>query len=226
MRLIIREALRHGGDGWQEYDRSFRSQAAIDPTIRWNTLLPDLQAATILGQRVGGGTHCSLCRCVDHTSSQCALVFMQQPLSRIQSTGTTLTQGTSRHPPDTCACVAMLASPICVSWNHGACFYPGNVHIQAYVCILPVVTLCGMHQWTPHTNMTLECQRHQLMLLLGDSLHSAVTVVLANAVDLADCLSPLFVHCCILMHAVCVYICHHSFTMYLLIPDPHLVHMC
>ena len=25
-RLIIREALRHGGNGWQEYDRSFRRQ--------------------------------------------------------------------------------------------------------------------------------------------------------------------------------------------------------
>ncbi len=32
--LIIREALRHGGNGWQEYDRTFRRQAAINPTIR------------------------------------------------------------------------------------------------------------------------------------------------------------------------------------------------
>ena len=34
MRLIIREALRHGGGGWQEYDRSFRWQVAIDPSLR------------------------------------------------------------------------------------------------------------------------------------------------------------------------------------------------
>ncbi len=29
-RLIIREALRRGGNGWQEYDWFFRRQAAID----------------------------------------------------------------------------------------------------------------------------------------------------------------------------------------------------
>ena len=49
-RLIIREALRHGGQGWQEYDRIFRQQCKINPSLPWNTLLPDLQAATILSQ--------------------------------------------------------------------------------------------------------------------------------------------------------------------------------
>ena len=29
-RLIIREALRHGGNTWQDYDRAFHRQAAID----------------------------------------------------------------------------------------------------------------------------------------------------------------------------------------------------
>ena len=32
-RLVIREALRHGGEGWREYERSFRRQVAIDPSI-------------------------------------------------------------------------------------------------------------------------------------------------------------------------------------------------
>ena len=32
--LIIRKAMCHGGGGWQEYARSFRSQATIDPTLR------------------------------------------------------------------------------------------------------------------------------------------------------------------------------------------------
>ena len=50
MRLIIRKAMRHGGPGWQDYYRAFRSQAAIDPSLRWNTLLPDLQASTMFGQ--------------------------------------------------------------------------------------------------------------------------------------------------------------------------------
>ena len=54
-RLLIREALWHGGSGWQEYDRNFRRQLVINPSTPWNTLLPDLQATTILGQRTGGG---------------------------------------------------------------------------------------------------------------------------------------------------------------------------
>ena len=52
-RLIIQEALRHGGQGWQEYDRSFHAQAAIESTLHWNGLLPDLQATTTLGQWAG-----------------------------------------------------------------------------------------------------------------------------------------------------------------------------
>ena len=44
-RLIIREALRHGGAGWLDYDRAFRQQAAADPSLRWNTLLPGLLAS-------------------------------------------------------------------------------------------------------------------------------------------------------------------------------------
>ena len=59
--LILREALRHGGQEWLENNRSFRAQAAIVPSIRWNILLPDLQAASILGQRAAGGSCCSLC---------------------------------------------------------------------------------------------------------------------------------------------------------------------
>ena len=33
-RLLIREAQRHGGRGWLDYDRVFRQQAAIDRTLR------------------------------------------------------------------------------------------------------------------------------------------------------------------------------------------------
>ena len=72
-RLVIREGLRHGGNGWRDYDRCFRSQAAIDRSQRWNVLLSDLHAATIIGQRASGGVCCSLCRGFDHSSSQCAL---------------------------------------------------------------------------------------------------------------------------------------------------------
>ncbi len=61
-RILIREALRHGGTGWQEYDRNFRRQIEIHPTICWNSLRPDLQATTILSQRTENRVVCSLGR--------------------------------------------------------------------------------------------------------------------------------------------------------------------
>jgi hypothetical protein len=62
--LIIREALRHGGVGWLNYDRAFHQQAAAaDPSLRLNTLLPGLQASTMLGHGSGQGTlFCTLCQ--------------------------------------------------------------------------------------------------------------------------------------------------------------------
>ena len=39
-RLLIREALRHGSNGWLEYDRVFRRQISINPALNWNTLEP------------------------------------------------------------------------------------------------------------------------------------------------------------------------------------------
>lgn len=129
-RLIIREALRHGGQGWQEYDRSFRAQAAIDTTLRWNGLLPDLQATTMLGQRAGGGSSCSLCRGVDHSTSQCALGPLQQPVVSHQAgtsgnTSTTNGGGRRDHPR---------FRPVCTSWNGGHCSYPGRCTFR-HVCI-------------------------------------------------------------------------------------------
>ena len=32
--LIIREAQRHGGSGWLDYDQVFRQQAALDPSVK------------------------------------------------------------------------------------------------------------------------------------------------------------------------------------------------
>ena len=134
--LIVGEALRYGGQGWQEYDRTFRAPAAIDHFIHWNTLLPDLQAATILGKRTVGGSCCSLCRAVDHSPSQCALGPLQQPSMPPQPANsrffkTNFTRRASQLRP----------RPICTSWNGGCCTYPGNCAFH-HVC-----TTCGQrHQ--------------------------------------------------------------------------------
>ena len=138
-RLIIRKALRQGSQGWQDYDRSFRSQAAIDHSLRWNALLPDLQAATILGQRTGSGVYCTLCRGVDHIATQCALTFMQQPTTALvvarpvasaANTASTAPSSSRRSTPSR----PRTNRPICMSWNSGACIYPGSCsfrHLRA-----------------------------------------------------------------------------------------------
>ena len=75
-RLLVREAQRHGGRGWLDYDRIFRQQAAIDPSLQWNTLHPSIQAATIVGGLPGSGTFCTLCRGSDHPTSNCTLAYL------------------------------------------------------------------------------------------------------------------------------------------------------
>ena len=112
-RLLIKEAQRHGGLGWLDYDRAFRQQAAADPSIRWNTLIPGLQASTILGQQQAGpGLFCTLCRQVDHTRSQCALGCLEPPpvSSAAQVQAPPVGQGRRRR--------------VCISWNKGDCIFP------------------------------------------------------------------------------------------------------
>ena len=72
-RLLIREALRHGGCGWMEYDCVFRKQLSIKPCLTWNTLELALHAVTILGNRTSTGTFCTICRKCDHNANHCAL---------------------------------------------------------------------------------------------------------------------------------------------------------
>ena len=82
--LLIREAMKHGGQGWIEYNRLFRQQAALNPNLPWNIFHPGLQSSTILGQRqaASSGTFCSLCQGCDHIMAQCALTQLQQPTVR------------------------------------------------------------------------------------------------------------------------------------------------
>lgn len=111
--LIIHEALRHGGAGWLDYDRVFRQQAAADPSLQWNTLLPGLQASTIFGHGSGQGPlFCTLCQEVNLTQAQCVLLCLSPPPTRSPIPSTA---GTRRR-----------ADNICMSWNRRACIFPGN----------------------------------------------------------------------------------------------------
>lgn len=76
-RLVIREAQRHRGSMWLDYERLFRQQATIDSTMQWDTLHPGIQAATLAGNPTGYNTFCTLCREPDHTADTCALTYLQ-----------------------------------------------------------------------------------------------------------------------------------------------------
>ena len=115
-RLILPEALRHGGNGWLEYNRTFRKQAAINPAIAWNALEPALHSSVILGQRSSAGTFCTLCKGTDHAPAHCTLAPLQLPM-QTQSTQFKQRPTPVRRPES--------LLHICVSWNKGYCTYPG-----------------------------------------------------------------------------------------------------
>ena len=76
-RLVVREAQRHNGPGWLEYDRIFRQHAALSPLTVWHELNPSLHASTVLSYRAGPGKVCSLCHEPDHAVDVCAMQVLQ-----------------------------------------------------------------------------------------------------------------------------------------------------
>ena len=128
-RLIVQEALHHGGRGWLDYDRLFQQQAASDPSLHWGSLHPSQMASTVLSQHSGTGSFCGLCKGCDHSPSDCATTFHWYQ-KHIYS---------CRHP--VCQGPPSRSTQICLSWNDGRCAAtPGPC------CRLQVCTTCG----SPH----------------------------------------------------------------------------
>ena len=75
--MMLREARRCGGSGWQTYDSYFRQQVAGNPTADWSSLNTALYAVTFLSQSNKSGTNCTLCMGSDHTSQECAITLHQ-----------------------------------------------------------------------------------------------------------------------------------------------------
>jgi hypothetical protein len=119
-RLLIREAQRHGGVGWMDYDRVFRQQAAIDRSLQWNTLNPGIQSSTITGQAPRPNTFCTLCHEVDHTAASCALAYLEP-------------SGPPSPPTTQRSAKRRTSYSICMSWNRGKCTYPGACTFR-HVC--------------------------------------------------------------------------------------------
>ena len=84
-----------------------------------NTLIPGLQASTILG-RTDSHTpsFCTLCRGVDHTRTQCALAYLFPQTTR----GAYQSRPAIRHSDN-----------ICISWNRGACAFPSGC-VYKHIC--------------------------------------------------------------------------------------------
>ena len=102
--------MRHGGRGWLDYDRLFCQQSSLDPFLPWNALHPSLMASTILGQwSAGQRTFCFVCQRFDHTRSQCALAFLQQPTRQDSLLGRLSSNWMSHE--------------VCWFWNRGQCSY-------------------------------------------------------------------------------------------------------
>eukprot|EP00118_Oscarella_pearsei_P017030 m.167429 g.167429 ORF g.167429 m.167429 type:complete len:303 (+) comp38931_c0_seq2:1241-2149(+) len=73
LKLVVREAVRCGGDGWRFYDQQFRMQAAANPALSWMKLQSGLHSATFLSFRRPNNRVCTLCMEGDHCTDECSL---------------------------------------------------------------------------------------------------------------------------------------------------------
>ena len=75
-RLIVYEALCHGGQGWlASFSNRLSSRLVI---VMFSE--PSLMPSIVSSQRLGSGSFCSLCQRCDHSPSNCATTFLQHPV--------------------------------------------------------------------------------------------------------------------------------------------------
>ena len=111
--MVVREARRCGGAGWQAYDTMFRQQVSNDPKSDWSKLNSSLYAVTFLAQQNGKGKGCLYCLETDHTAPECALAPSKpQQVQKEESK-----KDFNRPKPER-------SSKVCYSWNNGWCAVP------------------------------------------------------------------------------------------------------
>ena len=179
-RLIVREALRNGGDGWRSYGAMFRKLAATDPSLSWGKVLPALYATTFLASRVTTATSYEQCLEGDHGTGDCALAELQK------STTTAPGATASTEPIPQCAShtprrggplptsgvqqssVDFSDRPICKKWNFAersckgmpqcnfqqACLRCGNRGHKVEECSLPSAAASRMESSAGASNAT------------------------------------------------------------------------
>ena len=120
--MLLREARRCGGNGWQTYDTMFRQQVANNPTADWSKLNSSLYAVNFLANQNGKGRTCQHCLETDHSSNECALASTKAGrASGGESSPDDIRGGRSRWERGD---RKGRSSKICFSWNDGRCAVP------------------------------------------------------------------------------------------------------
>ena len=127
-RLVMREALRTGGDGWAAYDQLFREHAALDKARRfdWTTLDSGLHQATFIRQAGPSGATCTHCAEADHSTKACALASVQDSPGRRDDSPPPAKRArpSQQRPAVPPRPRGEVADKICISWNRGYCIFP------------------------------------------------------------------------------------------------------
>ena len=123
MRLIVREAHKHGGRGWLTYDAVFRRNQQGTAQY-WNILDPSLHTAYIAGQSLPSRVPCRHCNETDHSMDECALAPMVPAVRSSQREPWSPGARPTKRP------LPPYQSPpppkrLCISWNRGLCAFPG-----------------------------------------------------------------------------------------------------
>ena len=145
MRLLIREANKHGGNGWLTYDMVFRRKRQ-GRNERWDVLDPSIHTAYIAGQESSNRVPCKFCNKVDHFALSCALSPILNTAPQSSSWQEVVSHTSGRLGKR--ACVKTQGQrKVCLSWNRGQCAYPGAcsyLHVCATCCNKDHRTLaCG-----------------------------------------------------------------------------------
>ncbi len=136
--LIVREARRCGGKGWQAYDSMFRQQAANNSKVVWSQLNSSLYATSFLANQNQRGRTCPHCMETDHAAQNCALAPPTPPSTGRDSRPRYSERG-ERRRRDPASSVKMA----CFDWNDGKCS-------SLYCRFRHVCATCGV---TTHTDL-------------------------------------------------------------------------
>ena len=116
--MLVREARRCGGGGWQAYDSMFRQQAANSPGTDWSKINGSLFAVTFLTQQNGRGKCCKYCLESDHLATECALAPVKGDNQGLQQASKAGSQGDQRTRRESRRARGPRGNA-CYNWNDG-----------------------------------------------------------------------------------------------------------